>query len=100
VRVVHETLSPKNILDNFRYGEPEGSWEHREAGALWVGKFGLDVTADDIVITSGSQHALACSLMAVFKPGDRIAVDMLTYTGFKTAGKCAEIDRRSCDHDP
>jgi DNA-binding transcriptional MocR family regulator len=35
-------------------------------------------------VTAGAQHALACSLLSCFRPGDRIAVDVLTYPGFKT----------------
>jgi DNA-binding transcriptional MocR family regulator len=77
--VISQDLGPL-----LRYAEASGLRPHREAGAEWVKRFGMQATADDIVITSGTTNGLACSLMALFKAGERIAVDELTYPGFKT----------------
>ncbi len=67
-----------------KYTEPAGLPEHRAAGAQWVQRFGLNVSPEQVVVTAGAQHALACCLLACFRPGDRIAVDPLTYPGFKS----------------
>ncbi len=66
------------------YSDPGGLPEHRAVGAKWANSFGLKVTANDIVVCSGAQHALTCALNGLFKPGDRIATDYLTYPGMKT----------------
>ena len=66
------------------YSDPGGLPEHRAIGAAWANRFGLEATADDIVVCSGAQHALTCALNGLFRPGDRIATDCLTYPGMKT----------------
>lgn len=66
------------------YSDPCGTVEHRSAGAQWAKRFGLDVTADDIVVCAGAQHALNCGLNGLFSPGDRIATAEYTYPGMKT----------------
>ena len=66
------------------YSDPCGTLEHRTTGAKWANSFGLDVTAKNIVICSGSQHALNCALNGLFSPGDRIATGYLTYPGMKS----------------
>jgi len=67
-----------------QYSDPGGLPEHRAVGAQWVKRFGLEVSADNIVVCSGAQHALTCALTSLFNPGDRIATDSLTYPGMKT----------------
>ncbi|CCO23097.1 PLP-dependent aminotransferase family protein [Maridesulfovibrio hydrothermalis] len=72
-------------LDAFlRYTDPRGLPEHREIGAQWVKRYRLDVSAGDVLVCSGAQHGLACCLTALFRSGDRIATDCLTYPGMKT----------------
>ena len=74
----------RRLEDYMKYTDPAGLPEHRATGAHWVKRYGLNVGPEQIVITAGAQHALACSLLSCFQPGDRIAVDVLTYPGFKT----------------
>lgn len=66
------------------YTDPAGLPEHRRIGADWAKRFGLRVTAENIVVCAGAQHALTCTLSSLFRPGDRIATDNLTYPGMKT----------------
>jgi len=70
-----------NAASLLRCGDPRGLPEHRRAGAEWASRFLLDAGADNIVICAGAQHALACCLAALSRPGHRIAVDPLTYSG-------------------
>lgn len=72
------------LSDYLRYTDPAGLPEHREIGAQWIARFGMEAGPDRITVTAGAQHALACTLAACFQPGDRIAVDFLTYPGLKT----------------
>ncbi len=75
--------NPESFLD---YKDPRGMPAHREAGALLARRYGLPaalVTAEDMLVTAGSQHALLCCLMTLFKPGERIATDAMTYPGLK-----------------
>lgn len=78
-------LNRNRRLENYmKYTDPAGLPEHRATGAHWVKRYGFHVGPECIVVTAGAQHALACSLLSCFRPGDRIAVDDLTYPGFKT----------------
>jgi DNA-binding transcriptional MocR family regulator len=74
----------RDISALMHYSEPGGIMEHRAVGAEWANRFGLGVTAQNIVVCSGAQHALTCALSGLFRPGDRIATDSLTYPGMKT----------------
>lgn len=67
-----------------RYPEPAGHLRHRVIGAEWLKRFNINTSAEEILITPGSQNALANCLLTLFKFGDRIAVDSLTYPGIKT----------------
>ena len=90
VESVRQTLMSDDLSRYLRYAEPAGLPEHREIGAKWVNRFGLATSADNIIVTSGSQNGLACCMMALFKPGDRIAVDALTFSGDQNPGCHAE----------
>ncbi len=67
-----------------RYSEPQGHLNHRAVGAEWLRRFNINSQAEGILITPGSQSAIANCLLTLFKYGDRIAVDSLTYPGFKS----------------
>ncbi len=64
-----------------RYCPPEGHIKHRYVAANWLKSYKLDVEAENILITSGTQNALSIILMTLFEKGDRILVDEYTYTG-------------------
>ena len=67
-----------------RYSDPRGLPEHRQAGAQWAARYGLDVGAEEVVVCAGAQHGLTCILSGLLRPGDRLATDRLTYPGLKT----------------
>ncbi|MBD7490351.1 PLP-dependent aminotransferase family protein [Klebsiella pneumoniae] len=39
--------------------------------------------AENVLIVNGAQHGLAVTVMGLLRPGDVVAVDALTYSGFK-----------------
>ncbi len=61
------------------YQPPRGRRAHREAGARWAGRFGVPAAADNVLVCAGAQHALLTVLSSLFCPGDRIAVEQLSY---------------------
>jgi DNA-binding transcriptional MocR family regulator len=67
-----------------RYTEPRGLPEHRRAGAAWAARYGIKAEAGEIIVCAGAQHALTCILGGLFRAGDRVATDALTYPGLKT----------------
>jgi len=74
------------VLDNrsaqaLQYGATEGYMPLREMIARHSNRFNLTVTADNILITSGSQQALDLLGKIFINRGDRILVESPTYLG-------------------
>ncbi|MEF2229334.1 MAG: PLP-dependent aminotransferase family protein [Pseudodesulfovibrio sp.] len=80
-RRITRRKAPESFM---RYVDPRGLPEHREAGAAWAARYGLKTDGSSVIVCAGSQHALTCCLTGLFRPGDRIAADALTYPGIKT----------------
>lgn len=66
-----------------QYQPHAGRLRERETFAHWLCGAGISPTPDDILIVNGAQHGLAITVMALLRPGDVVAVDALTYPGFK-----------------
>ncbi len=61
-----------------------GMPRHREAGAAWIGRSGLEARPGQVVVCCGAQHGLAIALHALTAPGDLVLAENLTYPVFKT----------------
>jgi DNA-binding transcriptional MocR family regulator len=63
-------------------------WEHhRAAGAKWINSLGMKVNPDDVIMTSGAQHAIMTVLLARAEKGDSIAADEHIYPGIRFAAE-------------
>ncbi|AKA81122.1 MULTISPECIES: aminotransferase-like domain-containing protein [Pseudomonas] len=75
-----------------RYQPHAGRVHERAAVARHLLNRGLTVDAEQVLVVSGAQHGLAVTLMALLKPGDVIAVDALTYSGFKVLAETLHLE--------
>ncbi len=75
-----------------RYQPHAGRLHERAAVARHLVSRGLSVEAEQVLVVSGAQHGLAVSMMALLKPGDVIAVDALTYSGFKVLAETLHLE--------
>jgi 2-aminoadipate transaminase len=66
---------------SLQYGSTDGYLPLREMIARHTARYGINVTADNILITSGSQQALDLIGKIFINPGDRILVESPTYVG-------------------
>ena len=64
-----------------QYGSTDGYLPLREMIAYYATRYGMNVTADNILPTSGSQQALDLIGRIFINPGDRILVESPTYLG-------------------
>ncbi|HEY9079013.1 PLP-dependent aminotransferase family protein [Magnetovibrio sp.] len=64
-----------------QYNPAPGLAHHRSAMATLVNTIGLDAETDDMILTSGAQHAMAASAMGLLKAGDVILTENFTYPG-------------------
>lgn len=77
-------LATAGDLDTFLHYQPHaGRAQDRAAVARHLQRRGLEVSPEQVLIVSGAQHGLAVSAMATLHHGDIVAVDPLTYPGFK-----------------
>lgn len=75
-----------------RYQPHAGRLHERAAFARHLLNRGLTVEPDQVLLVSGAQHGLAVTMMALLKPGDVIAVDALTYSGFKVLAETLHLE--------
>lgn len=75
-----------------RYQPHAGRLHERAAIARHLVSRGLAVEAEQVLVVSGAQHGLAVAMMALLKPGDVIAVDALTYSGFKVLAETLHLE--------
>jgi len=73
------------------YQSHAGLLRHREAGAVWLGRCGLDVDPDRVVITAGAHNAMMVALTALTRPGGRIVTDELTYPGIQPLARIFNV---------
>jgi len=83
------------------YQSHAGLPRHREAGAVWLGRCGLDVEPDRVVITAGAHNAMMVALTALTRPGGRIVTDELTYPGIQPLARIfnVKLEPLAMDHD-
>lgn len=91
VDYMQKMLSEPDSDRLFQYGSIGGNTWQREAAVRWIGKTGYSVEPEKILFSAGGQNAIAAILASLFKAGDRIGTDPLTYPGFKTAAKMLGI---------
>ncbi|MER5929511.1 PLP-dependent aminotransferase family protein [Streptomyces sp. NPDC002054] len=84
-----------------QYSTTEGAPELREAVAARIGARGLPTTPDDLLVTTGSQQALALITATLVEPGDVVLVENPTYLAalqcFGLAG--ARVAAVPCDEE-
>lgn len=73
------------------YDHPTGMPHHKAAGLNWLGRLGVQATPETMAIVSGAQNALAVTLLGLFSPGNRIAVDYYTYSNFIELAKMYRV---------
>lgn len=85
-------LGSADISSLASYGPAEGAPNHRAAIAEWMQASGAPIAPEQVVICNGAQNGLALACAGLLKPGDAVAVDELTYPGFKAAANLFGLD--------
>ncbi|CAH6816813.1 GntR family transcriptional regulator [Vibrio chagasii] len=87
------TLSLSGGIDtHLLYSPHAGSTNDREIFALHFSKHGMTFNADELLIVNGAQHGLMVAVLGLLQPGDVVAVDALTYPGFKALAQLYHIE--------
>ncbi|BBQ78651.1 GntR family transcriptional regulator [Raoultella ornithinolytica] len=72
-----------DIESHLRYQPHAGRLSEREIIAGHLAGHRFQPSAENVIIVNGAQHGLAVAVMGLLRPGDVVAVDALTYPGFK-----------------
>jgi DNA-binding transcriptional MocR family regulator len=67
-----------SLLDEYMPNRA-GLLGHREAGARWVARSGLEATPERVLVCAGAQHALTVAVLGLSRAGDTILTDDITY---------------------
>lgn len=97
--IISKVMEQNDFMEYMSYTPPQGFLAHREIAATWISRFHIHTNAEHILITSGINHALTCTLSALFQPGDKLAVDRYTYPGIKAIVKRFAIQLEAVDMD-
>jgi DNA-binding transcriptional MocR family regulator len=89
---------PTSDLQN--YSDSRGRERHRIGGARWIAESSrVAVTPDDVLVTNGAQHALACALLALCRNGDTVLAEEYTYAGLQSVASLLNLQIRSVPMD-
>lgn len=86
-------LASSGDLEALLRYQPHGGRPHERASvARHLQSRGLQVSDEQVLIVSGAQHGLAVTVMALLRPGDVVAIDALTYPGFKVLAQTHRLE--------
>ncbi|MFI0719356.1 PLP-dependent aminotransferase family protein [Streptomyces sp. NPDC021224] len=91
-RALRETATSGELDALLRYQPHRGRPQDRASIARHLRRRGLPADPDRILVVTGAQHGLAVTVMAALGAGDVVAVDALTYPGFKVLAQAFQLD--------
>lgn len=91
--------TPAEMMDGYRnidikvlsYGPSQGLKEYIDALVLYYGRVGIDVRAQDILVTTGGSEAIMFALDTVADAGDEIIVPEPFYTNYSGFASTASV---------
>ena len=78
---------PQRLRTLALYGPEPGHPRHRQAGAQWLSHEDFIADAEQVLCVNGAQHGLLTTLSALFRPGDTLVTEHLTYPGLIAAAR-------------
>src|SRR3954451_20030591 len=96
-----EVMAGPDAIRALQYSTTEGDPARRARLAEFMSRRGLEVGADDLLITTGSQQALGLVAAALLDPGDVVLVEDPTYLAALQAFQLADLRPVAipCDDD-
>jgi DNA-binding transcriptional MocR family regulator len=91
-QALRQLAAAGNLEALLRYQPHAGRMHERASVARHLARRQLSVTAEQVMLVDGAQHGLATTVMGLLRPGDVVAVDALTYTGFKLLAQAHRLE--------
>lgn len=80
--------SPKKVLE---YSHSAGNISYREKLTGYYSKFNIDLSIDDIIVTTGGSEAIQIAMMVCFNPGDEIIIPEPFYANLNSFSCASDI---------
>ena len=82
--------SPDEFLNAFRnhdlkvlpYGHSAGLWEYRDELVKYYARFNIQLSSDEIIVTTGGSEAIIFAMMTTMNPGDEVIIPEPFYTNY------------------
>jgi len=87
-----------SLFDEYKPNKA-GLLGHREAGARWVARSGLEVTPERVLVCAGAQHAMTVAVLGLSHAGDTILTDDITYPTMITLARVLDRQLRGVAMD-
>ncbi len=81
------------------YHPHPGLDRHRAAGARWIGRRGIEATADRVIVCTGAQEGLLAILSAITRPRDTVLTEKLNYAGVRYIADMLHLNIRGVEID-
>lgn len=91
-QALRELAGQGDVSALLRYQPNAGRPHERAAIAEHLRSRGMSVPASQVLVANGAQHGLAVTVLGLLKPGDIVAVDALTYPGFKVLAATHQLE--------
>ncbi|WP_406064211.1 PLP-dependent aminotransferase family protein [Streptomyces sp. NBC_01077] len=91
-QALREMATSGDLDTLLRYQPHPGRPQDRASIARHLRRRGITADAERILVVNGAQHGLAVTVMAALNAGDVVAVDTLTYPGFKVLAHAFHLD--------
>lgn len=91
-QALREVATSGELETLLRYQPHRGRAQDRATVARHLRRRGITPDPDQVLIVNGAQHGLAVTVMAALDAGDVVAVDALTYPGFKVLAQAFHLD--------
>lgn len=75
-------MKKRQFAELLNYEYPTGMPHHKAAAVNWLGSMGVKTDTEHLAIASGTLNAITLTLLTLFEPGNRIAVDTYTFVNF------------------
>ncbi|MEW5794805.1 MAG: PLP-dependent aminotransferase family protein [Candidatus Zixiibacteriota bacterium] len=87
------------VAELLHYPPAAGLMRHRQAGAAWLNRIGIEATPESVFLTTGAQHALAVIFSAETRPGDIIVSERYTYPGVRALAEQLDLQMVAVPND-
>lgn len=87
ISFIRALFSQPDIQKFLEYGSPTGSLVQRQNAARFLRMQHVAAQPHTLLFATGAQNALCATMLALFRPGDRIGANALSFSGLKSIAK-------------